>query len=310
MEVIPAIDLRGGRCVRLHQGDFDRETVFSDDPLAMALHWQEQGGSRLHVVDLDGAATGEPAHLELIASIVSALDIPVQVGGGVRSASVARTWLETGVERVVIGTAAVRDPGMVRDICREQGSERVVVSVDARDGMVALQGWTEASEVSVLDLAQNMRRMGVERLLYTDISRDGMLTGPDLATNAQLVQDTGMAVLASGGVSSVEDIRQLVPTGVEGVIVGRALYTGAVILREAVGQFRGRLLVRTGLRKTQTAGEAWALPREPDQGVEFSTTPVALSSGPIDSTPSNLAARRSSAVASQSSRSTSIRMKS
>ena len=239
MEVIPAIDLRGGRCVRLHQGDFDRETVFSDDPLAMALHWQEQGGSRLHVVDLDGAATGEPAHLELIASIVSALDIPVQVGGGVRSASVARTWLETGVERVVIGTAAVRDPGMVRDICREQGSERVVVSVDARDGMVALQGWTEASEVSVLDLAQNMRRMGVERLLYTDISRDGMLTGPDLATNAQLVQDTGMAVLASGGVSSVEDIRQLVPTGVEGVIVGRALYTGAVILREAVAAVSG-----------------------------------------------------------------------
>ncbi len=239
MEVIPAIDLRGGRCVRLHQGDFDRETVFSDDPLAMALHWQEQGGARLHVVDLDGAATGEPAHLELIASIVSALDIPVQVGGGVRSASVARTWLEAGVERVVIGTAAVRDPGMVRDICREQGSDRVVVSVDARDGMVALQGWTEASEVSVLDLAQNMRRMGVERLLYTDISRDGMLTGPDLATNAQLVQDTGMAVLASGGVSSVEDIRRLVPTGVEGVIVGRALYTGAVILREAVAAVSG-----------------------------------------------------------------------
>ena len=239
MEVIPAIDLRGGRCVRLHQGDFDRETVFSDDPLAMALHWQEQGGSRLHVVDLDGAAAGEPAHLELIASIVSALDIPVQVGGGIRSASVARTWLEAGVDRVVIGTAAVRDPGMVRDICREQGSERVVVSVDARDGMVALQGWTEASEVSVLDLAQNMRRMGVERLLYTDISRDGMLTGPDLATNAQLVQDTGMAVLASGGVSSLEDIRRLVPTGVEGVIVGRALYTGAVILREAVAAVSG-----------------------------------------------------------------------
>ena len=234
MEVIPAIDLRGGCCVRLHQGDFQRETVFSDDPVAMALRWQEQGGPRLHVVDLDGAATGEPAHLEVISAIVAALGIPVQVGGGIRSAATARAWLEAGVERVVIGTAAVRDPEMVRDVCRDHGSERVVVSVDAREGMVALQGWTEASEVSVLDLARRMGELGVARLLYTDIARDGMLTGPDLDTNARLVQETGMAVLASGGVSSVEDVRQLVPTGVEGVIVGRALYTGAVRLPDAV----------------------------------------------------------------------------
>ena len=239
MEVIPAIDLRGGRCVRLHQGDFGRETVFSDDPVAMALQWQEQGGPRLHVVDLDGAATGEPAHLQVISAIVAALDIPVQVGGGIRSASVARAWLETGVERVVIGTAAVRDPGMVQDVCNEHRSERVVVSIDARDGMVALQGWMEASEVSVLELAHRMRGLGVQRLLYTDISRDGMLTGPDLATNAQLVSETGMAVLASGGVSSVEDIRGLAPVGVEGVIVGRALYTGAVSLPEAVSAVSG-----------------------------------------------------------------------
>ena len=234
MEVIPAIDLRVGRCVRLHQGDFQRETVFSDDPVAMALRWQEQGGPRLHVVDLDGAATGEPAHLEVISAIVAALGIPVQVGGGIRSAATARAWLDAGVERVVIGTAAVRDPEMVRDVCRDHGSERVVVSVDAREGMVALQGWTEASEVSVLDLARRMGELGVARLLYTDIARDGMLTGPDLDTNARLVQETGMAVLASGGVSSVEDVRQLVPTGVEGVIVGRALYTGAVRLPDAV----------------------------------------------------------------------------
>ena len=234
MEVIPAIDLRVGRCVRLHQGDFQRETVFSDDPVAMALRWQEQGGPRLHVVDLDGAATGEPAHLEVISAIVAALGIPVQVGGGIRSAATARAWLDAGVERVVIGTAAVRDPEMVRDVCRDHGSERVVVSVDAREGMVALQGWTEASEVSVLDLARRMGELGVARLLYTDIARDGTLTGPDLDTNARLVQETGMAVLASGGVSSVEDVRQLVPTGVEGVIVGRALYTGAVRLPDAV----------------------------------------------------------------------------
>ena len=234
MEVIPAIDLRGSRCVRLHQGDFERETVFSDDPVAMALQWQQQGGPRLHVVDLDGAATGEPAHLEVISAIVSALEIPVQVGGGIRNADTARTWLDAGVDRVVIGTAAVRNPDMVAAVCQHHGSERVVVSVDARDGMVALQGWTEASEVSVLELAHRMSDLGVVRLLYTDIARDGMLTGPDLKTNTKLAEGTRMAILASGGVSSVEDVRQLVSTGVEGVIVGRALYTGAVSLKEAV----------------------------------------------------------------------------
>ena len=239
MEVIPAIDLRGRRCVRLHQGDFDRETVFSDDPLAMAQRWQQEGGPRLHLVDLDGAATGEPAHLAIIAAIVNALDIPVQVGGGIRSADTARAWLDAGVDRVVIGTAAVRNPAMVAEVCRHHGAGRVVVSVDARDGMVALQGWQEASEVSVLELAGQMSELGVERLLYTDIARDGMLTGPDLNTNVSLVQQTGMAILASGGVSSVEDIGNLVPTGVEGVIVGRALYTGAVSLPEALAVVAG-----------------------------------------------------------------------
>ena len=238
MEIIPAIDLHGGRCVRLHQGDFRRETVFSDDPQAMALRWHELGGPRLHLVDLDGAATGEPAHLETISAIVAALDIPVQVGGGIRSADTARAWLEAGVARVVIGTAAVRDPDMVATVVREHGSERVVVSVDARDGMVALQGWTESSQVSALELAHRMATLGVTRLLYTDIARDGMLTGPDLETNALLVRETGMAVLASGGVASVEDIRRLAPTGIEGVIVGRALYTGALSLPEALSAAR------------------------------------------------------------------------
>lgn len=236
MEVIPAIDLRGGRCVRLHQGDFRRETVFSDDPLSMALRWQEEGGPRLHVVDLDGAATGVPRHLDLIAEIVAALSIPVQVGGGIRTAGTALAWLEAGVDRVVIGTAAVRDPRMVEEVCRSHGSERVVVSVDAHDGMVALQGWTESSGVSVLELSRSMADLGVERLLYTDIARDGMLSGPDVDTNAALVRDTGMAILASGGVSSLEDVRQLAATGVEGVIVGRALYAGTLSLSEAVAQ--------------------------------------------------------------------------
>ncbi|MCH8988501.1 MAG: 1-(5-phosphoribosyl)-5-[(5-phosphoribosylamino)methylideneamino]imidazole-4-carboxamide isomerase [Chloroflexi bacterium] len=234
MEVIPAIDLKDGRCVRLFQGDFNQETVFSDDPLATALSWQEQGGRRLHLVDLDGAVRGKPAHLEVIASIVRGLDIPVQVGGGIRDLAAAEAWLDAGADRVVIGTAAVRDPDMVQEVCRKHGSQRVVVSLDAKDGLVALQGWTEASTVTVLELARRMAQIGVVRLLYTDISRDGALTGPDIGTNAQLARETGLAVLASGGVASIEHIKELLPTGVEGVIVGRALYTGAVNLAEAV----------------------------------------------------------------------------
>jgi len=234
LEIIPAIDLRDGRCVRLFQGDFDQETVFSDDPLATALSWQEQGGHRLHLVDLDGAVQGKPVHLEIISAIVRALDIPVQVGGGVRDLAAAEAWLDAGVDRVVIGTAAVRDPDMVQEVCRKHGSQRVVVSVDAKDGLVALQGWTEASTVTVLQLAQRMSQIGVVRLLYTDISRDGALTGPDYENNELLVRETGLAVLASGGVASIEHIKELLPTGVEGVIVGRALYTGAVSLPEAI----------------------------------------------------------------------------
>ncbi|MBC8280896.1 MAG: 1-(5-phosphoribosyl)-5-[(5-phosphoribosylamino)methylideneamino]imidazole-4-carboxamide isomerase [Chloroflexi bacterium] len=234
MEVIPAIDLKDGRCVRLFQGDFNQETIFSDDPLATALSWQEQGGHRLHVVDLDGAVQGKPAHLEVIASIVSALSIPVQVGGGIRDLAAADAWLEAGVDRVVIGTAAVRDPDMVQEVCRKHGSERVVVSIDAKDGLVALQGWKEASTTTVFELADQMGQIGVVRLLYTDIARDGALTGPDFDTNQRLVSETGLAIQASGGVASVEHIKGLVPTGVDGVIVGRAIYTGAVSLPEAV----------------------------------------------------------------------------
>ena len=234
MEVIPAIDLKNGRCVRLFQGDFNQETVFSDDPLATALSWEEQGGHRIHVVDLDGAIQGRPTHLEVITSIVSNLRIPVQVGGGIRDLRSAETWLDAGVDRIVIGTAAVRDPDMVQEICRKFGSERVVVSVDAKEGLVALQGWKEASTTTVFQLASQMAQLGVVRLLYTDIARDGALSGPDFITNERLVIETGLAIQASGGVASVEHIKDLVPTGVDGVIVGRAIYTGGVSLSEAV----------------------------------------------------------------------------
>lgn len=234
MEVIPAIDLKGGRCVRLFQGDFDRETVFSDDPLATARAWQKRGGLRLHLVDLDGAATGEPAHLRLITEIVRELAIPVQVGGGIRTVATAESWLAAGVDRVVIGTAAVRNPEMVQEVCQRHGSQRVVVAVDAKDGKVAVQGWTESTSIPVLDLGKEMASIGVARLLYTDIARDGTLAGPDIQTNALLAHQTGLAVLASGGVSSVEDIQRLLETGVEGVVLGRALYTGAVDLAAAM----------------------------------------------------------------------------
>ena len=234
MEVIPAIDLKDGRCVRLFQGDFNQETVFSDDPLAMALSWQEQGAHRLHVVDLDGAIQGKPTHLDVISAIVRALDIPIQVGGGIRDIAAADAWLGVGVDRVVIGTAAVRDPDMVVEACKKHGRQRVVVSVDAKEGLVALHGWKESSNVTVLELANQMADIGVVRLLYTDIARDGALTGPDFEGNKLLAEESGLAVLASGGIASVQHIKELLPMGVEGVIVGRALYTGAVDLAEAV----------------------------------------------------------------------------
>lgn len=234
MEVIPAIDLRGGRCVRLYQGDFGQETVFSEDPLAVARQWQEQGASRLHLVDLDGAARGEPVNLDIIAAIVAQSEIPVQVGGGVRSAATAEKLLSLGVERVVIGTAAVRNPDLVRQLCQDGGSPRVVVAVDARDGLVAVQGWLEKTSITALELGKRMAELGVERLLYTDISRDGTLSEPNFSANAELVESTGLAILASGGVTSLDHITELAKIGAEGVIVGRALYTGDLELAAAI----------------------------------------------------------------------------
>ena len=234
MEIIPSIDLRSGRCVRLYQGDFDRETVFSDDPVAMALRWQDQGAGRLHLVDLDGAAQGSPANQEAISKIIDSLTIPVQVGGGIRSVATAEALIELGAERVVIGTAAVENPDMVRSLCDSHGSARVVVAVDARDGKVATRGWTKDTSVEVLDLVAQMADLGVTRLLYTDISREGTLTQPNYQANQDLARDSGMAVLASGGIAALEHVSRLKATGVEGAIMGTALYTGAVDLAQAI----------------------------------------------------------------------------
>lgn len=234
MEVIPAIDLKGGRCVRLYQGDFQRETVFSADPLAVAMDWQEQGAPRLHLVDLDGAAAGTPANQPVIAAIAARLSIPVQVGGGVRDRDTADRLLAAGAQRVVIGTAAIENPDLVANLCRDYGGDRVVVAVDARNGWVAIKGWTESSQVTALDLARQMAELGVPRLLYTDIARDGTLTAPNFAATAALAAQTGLAVQASGGVSTLEHIRELAQTGVEGAIVGTALYRGTLDLRAAI----------------------------------------------------------------------------
>lgn len=234
MEVIPAIDLRLGLCVRLFQGDYQQETIFSDEPVSVALAWQEQGAPRLHLVDLDGAAGGVPVNLEVITSIIHNLTIPVQIGGGIRDLTTAESLLSAGADRVVIGTAAVENPSLVEDLCQKHGSQRVVIAVDAKDGLVAIKGWLESTEVKAQDLVEQMALLGVRRILYTDISRDGTLTEPNFEANADLVKTTDMAVLASGGIATLDHVRRLVDTGAEGAILGRALYTEAFSLREAI----------------------------------------------------------------------------
>ena len=234
MEVIPAIDLRLGLCVRLFQGDYQQETVFSDEPVSVALAWQEQGAPRLHLVDLDGAAGGVPVNLEVITSIIHNLTIPVQIGGGIRDLATAESLLSAGADRVVIGTAAVENPSLVEDLCQKHGSQRVVIAVDAKDGLVAIKGWLESTEVKAQDLVEQMALLGVRRILYTDISRDGTLTEPNFEANADLVRTTDMAVLASGGIATLDHVRRLADTGAEGAILGRALYTEAFSLRDAI----------------------------------------------------------------------------
>jgi phosphoribosylformimino-5-aminoimidazole carboxamide ribotide isomerase len=228
--ILPAIDLRDGRCVRLEQGDYARETIFSDDPVAMARHWQAAGAPILHIVDLDGARDGSPSQLDTVAEIVSALDIPVQVGGGVRTEAHADALFGVGVFRIVVGTAAVEEPELIARLLRAYSPQRVNVGVDARDGMVATRGWLHTSERPAEDFIVEMRERGVRRIVYTDIARDGMLTAPNFAATARAAA-RGVAVIASGGVATTAHLHQLAAIpGVEGAIVGRALYTGDVEL--------------------------------------------------------------------------------
>jgi phosphoribosylformimino-5-aminoimidazole carboxamide ribotide isomerase len=234
MEIIPAIDLKAGRCVRLYQGDYQKETVYSDDPVSVSLRWQHEGATRLHVVDLDGAASGELTNLEVIKAISTQINIPIQVGGGIRTLQAAETLLEIGADRVVLGTASVQDPDLVVRLCHDRGGDRVVVAVDARDGQVAIKGWTESTTVSASEMVERMESLGVVRFLYTDISRDGTLTLPNFEAIQELVKHTSRPILASGGISSTGHIVRLATIGAEGAILGRALYTGDIDLESAI----------------------------------------------------------------------------
>jgi len=235
IEIIPAIDLRDGRCVRLYQGDYDRETVFSDDPLDIALKWQSLGAPRLHIVDLDGAASGEVRNLEIIKNIAKALLIPVEMGGGVRDLATIKALLNAGIERVILGTAAVEDPALVIEACRHF-RESVAVSIDARDGIVATHGWVKVTTRSAAALAKTMVQVGVPRFIYTDINRDGTLTEPNFSAISGMIEALGLPVIAAGGIASLNHLKMLQKLGAEGAIVGRAIYTGDINLKQALAE--------------------------------------------------------------------------
>lgn len=245
MIIFPAIDLRGGRCVRLRQGDPQAETVFGGDPAAIAERWAAGGAAWLHIVNLDGALENEAAsavNLREVRSILQRVQVPVQFGGGLRTLEDVERVLALGVSRVILGTAAVRSRSLVSSALARFGSQRIVAGIDARDGRVAIRGWRETTRLQAASLDRQLRELGVERAVYTDISRDGMLSGPNLAEVAGLANATGLRVIASGGIGRLEDLRALAALGalVEGAIVGRALYTGAINLRAALDLAEGR----------------------------------------------------------------------
>jgi phosphoribosylformimino-5-aminoimidazole carboxamide ribotide isomerase len=233
MVIYPAIDIKDGKCVRLLQGKFDDVTVYSDNPADMALKFVQSGAEYLHVIDLDGAKTGEPQNLHIISAIAAKAGIPLQAGGGVRSIETMELLLGKGIERVILGTSAVNNQDLVREAVLRFGGS-LAVAVDARDGMVAVEGWARTSRFAAVDFAKKMEETGVKVIIYTDISRDGMLKGPNFKAMEEMVKAVGMEVIASGGVSSVRDVKKLKETGVAGAIIGKALYTGDIDLKEAI----------------------------------------------------------------------------
>jgi len=237
MEIIPALDLRQGKCVRLYQGDYGKETVFSHEPVAVALRWQAQGAERLHLIDLDGAAEGKLCNEPTIKEILKAVTLQVQIGGGIRQLETIYKLLSLGTSRVILGTAAIEDRELVTEACRRFG-ENTVIAIDAEDGYVKSHGWRKGSTTTAEELINRMADLGARRFIYTDISRDGTLTEPNFDAIANLVSQTSLPIIASGGISTIAQLKRLAQIGVEGAIVGRALYTGDVDLKEASRQIR------------------------------------------------------------------------
>jgi len=236
MIVIPAIDLKEGKCVRLLQGKMKEVTVFSENPAEVAKRWEEMGAEFLHLVDLDGAVQGKPINREMINKIINSVKIPIQLGGGIRSLKTVDGYLRMGIERIILGTIAYRKPDLVKDICHKYPG-KIAVGIDARDGMVAIEGWKELTRERASELAKKFEGYGVGAIIFTDIKRDGMMTGPNIESVKQLAKSVNIPIIASGGVSKIDDIRNLLEIesyGVKGVITGRAIYDGSINLRDAI----------------------------------------------------------------------------
>ncbi len=236
MLIIPAIDLKEGRCVRLEQGLMDKATVYSDDPATTAKHWESQGAELLHVVDLNGAFAGKPRNLDAIKAIRGAIRIPIEVGGGIRDIATIESLVAIGIDRIILGTAAIENPDFVREACVKFPG-RIIVGIDAKEGLVAIKGWAEVTKVKAVDLARQMQEYGIIAVIYTDIKRDGMLSGPNIEATKALAEALRIPVIASGGVHTMKDIENLLTvrhSGVSGVITGKAIYSGSLDLREAI----------------------------------------------------------------------------
>lgn len=237
MQLYPAIDIKGGKCVRLTQGLFENEKIYSDAPENMAQIWKEKGATFLHLVDLDGALKGRSVNEPVIRAIVEKTGLPVEIGGGIRTKEAVKNMLDLGVRRVIIGTKAVERPEFMKEMVETFGPDSIVAGVDAKNGMVAIEGWEKISSVSAVDLCLQMKEYGVRHIVYTDISRDGMLTGPNVEATKLLTEKTGLGVIASGGVSSIDDLKALSQAGISGAIIGKALYEKRIDLKEAIELF-------------------------------------------------------------------------
>jgi phosphoribosylformimino-5-aminoimidazole carboxamide ribotide isomerase len=236
MILFPAIDLKDGKCVRLQQGEMERVTVFNQDPVAQALVFQSEGVEWIHVVDLNGAFEGRPVNLKEVVAIRRGVDVSIQLGGGIREMATAESWINIGIERIVLGTAALRNPEFVKEACKEFPS-KVAVGIDAKDGKVAVEGWSETSDMEVVDLARSFEDAGVAAIIYTNIDRDGMMVGPDVAGTQNLAESVHIPIIASGGVSSLNDLKilkKVEKSGIEGVICGRAMYEGEINISQAL----------------------------------------------------------------------------